>query len=365
VQHSAHLAGAQKSLSRLLLAPEIQDFSPVLLTAEEGWLTSYCSRHSVPWLRMDFPSPRSIKARLLGSCSRFAQKAAAALKPLLSTRELIVHANDHPDSLVGLSLAQALGAKTILTLRTPNMSRRDFIKHGGLRQNHLISVGEELEQSALAWVNHGEVTLIHNGVTSEEILPPAPAPLANPDCLIVLGSMSPRKGWQELVTALLLIESQLKSVKLPEVHFLGDLLGQNPNLSLGLNRLKYFRTRFLGVQENYRECLRRYPLAIHPSRSESFGMAALECVAAGVPLVAAATGRIPQFIPNKSFLFAPENACMLAERLFPLLNQPDLAYCAAKFNISLAQSLVQERFSTTSTAKKLKQVYNSLPTNFI
>ena len=361
VQNSAHLAGAQKSLSRLLIAEKLRAFHPVLLTAQEGWLTRFCTENGVPWVCIDFPSPRSFLARWVGSVTRFAKRAAVALREhLLSGHGLIVHANDHPDSLIGLQVARELRASSVLTLRTPGMSQRDFIKHGCMRQQRIIVVGHELAQRVQSWIPSVETTLIYNGVTEEEIQPPAPAPVAQPGCVLVLGSLSTRKGWQDLVEALCLLELRQPEGPLPEFHFLGDLLGKNPLDVLKLHRLRRFRVSFLGVQENYRDWLRRYALAVHPSRSESFGMAALECVASGVPLVAGATGVIPQFIADDSFLYPPQDAAALAEKLRPLISLNDLSQITAAFDVVAAQERIREHFSTAGTVRLLTQVYASL-----
>ncbi len=175
----------------------------------------------------------------------------------------------------------------------------------------------------------------------------------------MLGSIIPRKGWQDLVEALCLLEQRLPDGPLPEIHFLGDLLGKEPDTVLETARLQRFRVSFLGVDKNYRERLRQYPLAIHPSRSESFGMAALEGVAAGVPLVAAESGLIPDFIPNEAFRFPPEDAEALADRLAPLLEWTG-SQLTATFDFPQAHSIIRDRFSTPGTVKKLKTLYTRL-----
>lgn len=359
VQNSVHLAGAQKSLSRLLTAPGMRALDPVLLTGEEGWLTRLCEDRGVAWRRLPFPASRSLAGRCWGNAA-FARRAGRVLRPVLQTgRPLIVHTNDHPDSLLGLALAQALQAVPVLTLRTPGMSRRDFDKYRCGAHAHLIAVGSDLFDKVRPWVGGKPLSLVHNGVTAEEILPLRSRPAEVLERVLVLGSIIPRKGWQDLVEALLLLEERLPAGPLPELHFLGDLLGKDPVEVLGTGRLRRFRVRFLGVAENYRERLLEYAFAVHPSRSESFGMAALECVAAGVPLLAAATGLIPDFVRKDGFLFPPAEVGILADRLEHCLGLTAEALAQA-FDPGAAQAVVRERFSTDGTVRKLQAIYQGL-----
>ncbi|MEN3943449.1 glycosyltransferase family 4 protein [Prosthecobacter sp. SYSU 5D2] len=361
VQNSVHLAGAQKSLSRLLSAPGMQEHDPVLLTGKEGWLTQHCTAHNVRWVRLPFPASRSLAGRLWENWA-FARRAAKALCPLLTPgRPVIVHTNDHPDSLLGLALARELKAIPVLTLRTPGMSQRDFEKYRCGDHKHIIAVGDDLFQKVHPWVSgQRPLTLVHNGVTAEEVLPPREGASVQPlERILVLGSIIPRKGWQDLVETLLLLESRLPQGPVPEIHFLGDLLGQEAAAVLEAGRLKRFRVSFLGVVENYRERLREYALAVHPSRSESFGMAALECVAAGVPLLAASSGVIPEFIPREAFLFPPQQPAVLADKLEALLKM-DGAQISAAFAFEEAQAVIRDRFATPGTVRKLHNIYTGL-----
>lgn len=359
VQNSVHLAGAQKSLSRLLAAPGIRKFRPRLLTGEEGWLTSFCTENGIPWHRVDFPSSRSMAGRLWGN-RRFAAQAATLLSRNLDpARKCIVHANDHPDSLLGLALAEKLGANPILTLRTPGMSGTDFTKYRCGEHRHVIAVGTDLFERARGWAEGVPVSLVFNGVTPQEIIAPLFHSQPTLDRIVVLGSMSPRKGWRDLVDALVMLEERLPEQGLPEIHFLGDCLGKNPEAELRTERLRRFSIRFLGVTSAYRARLRQYPLAIHPSRDESFGMAALECIAAGVPLLGASTGMIPEFIPEPDFRFAPRDLTALAEKLERLLPMAP-ARIAEDFGIERAVERIVSDFSTGSTVAKLAAIYESV-----
>ena len=360
VQHSSHLAGAQKSLSRLLTQPQIITFSPVLLTGSEGWLTRFCSDHDVPWVQLDFPTPRSFKDLWLGGTARFAVKAAKALKTkLYADHSLIVHANDHPDSLIGLHLAKVLQSRSFLTLRTPGMSRRDFYKHRCFEHDCVIAVGDDLAQRAQQWHVNGKIHSVYNGVTENEIIKPNPLPDKTLDKILVIGSLSSRKGWQDLVDALILLEARFPEGQLPEVDFLGDLLDKNPLHVLNLYRLKRFRCRFLGVAEDYLKHLQNYHLVVHPSRSESFGMAALECVSAGVPLVAADSGMISQFIPNKSFIYSPGDFSSLAKILASFIWKSGRVEISDIFDFEKAHAKIRKLFLTKSTVSRLSDFYQN------
>lgn len=360
VQNSVHLAGAQKSLSRLLTAPGMQEHHPMLLTGQTGWLTEHCEAHRVPWIQLPFPASRSLGGRLWQNRA-FAKQAARQIRSRLQPgRPVIIHTNDHPDSLLGQAVARELGALSVITLRTPGMSQRDFEKYECARHLHLIAVGDQLFNKVRPWLaGERPLTLVHNGVTEEEILSPQILSENAPEQLLILGSIIPRKGWQDLVEALRLLETRLPEGPVPAIHLLGDLLGQDPAAVLDSQRLTRFQLTFLGTDPNYRTRLRQYALAIHPSRSESFGMAALECVAAGIPLLAASTGLIPEFIPSDAFLCQPQAPEELADKLEALLSQT-IPEINTAFDFTEAHQRIQERFSTPGTVRKLKKIYQEL-----
>jgi glycosyltransferase involved in cell wall biosynthesis len=66
-------------------------------------------------------------------------------------------------------------------------------------------------------------------------------------------------------------------------------------------------------------------LFVNPSRAESFGVAALEAAASGLPVVASRVGGLPEIVADgeTGLLVPPENAEALAEALAHLIRSPE------------------------------------------
>ena len=352
LQNSANLAGAQKCLFRLLVAPELQGhFELEMLIGQRGWLTEACDAVGASYQVLPFPSARSLRGKLWGNALFVSQ--AKRLVPDAA----IIHANDHPDSLLGLALGRSLGVPSVLTMRTPGMSQRDFEKYDCGNHDALISVGAPIFDKVRQWHRGAPHRLVHDGICREELMEP-PQPERRLERVAVIGSLSPRKGWRDLVDALAKLESHGRTV-FPRFVFIGDTLGQDPREALETGRLVHCRTEFSGSVSDFAERVRGFPLAIHPSRSESFGMAALETVAAGVPLLAAETGLIPKFVPNQEFLFPPENVEALAAGLASMLDT-DPEKILQDFNWSGAHDIISKEFTLDRTTNRMMEIYDLL-----
>lgn len=351
VQNRTHRAGAQTCLMRLLRHPRLREWNPVLVCSPGGWLPAECARYGVPVIEQKFPRSRSLLGRLFGN-ARFAREVARKLTAR-GLQPSIVHANDHQEGLLGLKLAAQFRARTAMFLRSPKMTEYDYRKYRCGEYEFISAVGDEFCARAQGWERHRQIELIHDGIYADEF-GPAKAKAALPlQRVLVVGSPLDWKGWADMTSALALLEE--KGIAVPrEFDFTGVMPGPSNN-DLKLERLTKTRCNFLGRVEAFRELVLGYDLVVNPSRAETFGMAAIEVLAAGVPLLSSRSGVIEQVLAP-GLLFAPHDPASLAAALETVLarwNETD-------FGVAQAQSAIREKFLVDRAVQKLDPAYLDL-----
>ena len=130
------------------------------------------------------------------------------------------------------------------------------------------------------------------------------------------GRLVPIKGLECLIRALPLIRAAVPDVEL-------EIAGSGPEEGtlrsevkrLGLNDC----VRYLGWQTDIP--FQRWNVFVMPSLEEAFGIAALEAMAAGLPVVASAVGGLPELVEDgkSGWLVPPADPNALAIRLVSLL----------------------------------------------
>lgn len=349
VQRKAHRAGAQSCLERLLRFNAASG-GAALLCGEKGWLTDACERSGVPVLIEPFPNSRSLAALLYGNAA-FAKRAANRVRQA-GFAPRIIHANDHNEGLLALLLAKRLDARSAIFLRSSAMTRRDYFKYGCGRFDLVIAVGDDLQRAASSWHPGKEPLLIHDGLFESEFLAPKPR-AQEPRRVLVIGNAGEAKGWGDLAEAVSLLES--REIAVPSLDFTGNPAGKSY-----LPLLEGLRTpcRYLERAEDFRALATQYDLVINPSRNESFGMAAIEVLAAGVPLLSSRTGVIDQVQRKPEMLFAPRDPLSLANAFENVLRR----WSEIDFGTKDAQDVIRERFLIVRTAENLNSAYSGLRT---
>lgn len=103
--------------------------------------------------------------------------------------------------------------------------------------------------------------------------------------------------------------------------------------------------------------LRRAELLVHPARWEGFGLALLEAMLAGLPVVASSVSSIPEIVADGTtgLLVPPDDAARLAEAICRLLDDPVTARSYGAAGLERARS----SFSVAAMADRTLAVYRS------
>jgi glycosyltransferase involved in cell wall biosynthesis len=171
----------------------------------------------------------------------------------------------------------------------------------------------------------GMVSCVFNGITAEEFDPVVTADDATD--IVYVGEFRHIKGADLLIDAVARLREDGKPVTLTlagDGEELDTLKAQVQRLSLG------DAVRFIGhVKARYGFSKGR--LLVVPSRGDSMPYVVIEAAAAGIPMLAANVGGIPEiFDSHTGALFAPSNVAAMAEAIKKSLDDPAAALDRAK-----------------------------------
>lgn len=307
LQRRTGRAGAQSALWRLVEALVDAGRSVVVVVHEEGWLVGALRSIGADVLVEPFPKPRSLGARLWAT-RMWAGRVATRLK-LRGIEATGVIGNDHQESLPARALARRLGVPSAVILRSSGMSERDFAKYRCADHAVCFALGADLAARAARFPGGEGVRPLVDGLAAGDFVDHRPLPTTLPDCALVVGTPHPDKGWGDFAAALAMLppESPLHAMRF---DFTGEP-SEDEARALGLATIPPALFRFLPRTPRFADLLAGYDLVIHPSRRETFGLAALEAIAAGVPVISTRVGALPTVLPDAA-LFAPADPSDMA-----------------------------------------------------
>lgn len=343
VQNRPIRAGAQTSLARLVESDPIQSLNPMVLLGSNGWLSDQLNREGISVGVFPFKTARALSTRIFG-LSAWAEKAASILGETRARIRVVV-ANDHQECPLAIALAKQLGGLPVLSiLRTPGMTKRDFQKYDCDASQSLMAVGSELRERTNEWTPK-PVVLFEEGFEESEFQPWKPLPPACPKRLLLIGSEAPRKGFTDFIEALQAFEHQRPDFP----GWICDLTGSRTDaIDALLAKPMRSQFHFLGRIEGFPARVREYEFAIHPSRSETFGLAPIESILAGTPTLLSSTGVAAELSLPSSWTFPPGNIAALTERMeFIWESWPPI-------DLAAIQAEIRARFHINHTASAVR-----------
>jgi L-malate glycosyltransferase len=168
----------------------------------------------------------------------------------------------------------------------------------------------------------------HNRFSPKELHPKDSAQLrlryAHPDekLLLHISNFRPIKRIEDVIRIFAQVSEKVGSRLL--------MVGDGPDRSSAFELASELgisgRVAFLGSFPRIEDLLAVCDLFLLPSTQESFGLAALEAMASGVPVVASNIGGIPEVVQDglNGFLFKPHDVNGMAEAAIKLLSNPEL-----------------------------------------
>jgi glycosyltransferase involved in cell wall biosynthesis len=166
--------------------------------------------------------------------------------------------------------------------------------------------------------------------------------------------LRPEKGHKYLLEAISEIKDQYTNVVL---LLMGDGVLRSDLDALTRQLNIEDKVRFLGYRKDIPALLSAADIYVHTSVVEGFGIAIIEAMAIGLPVVATNVGGIPEIITNgeNGILVPPENPQALAKAIVDLIEHPE----KRKILAEKGKQHVKANFTYQIMVKEYMQVYNN------
>jgi glycosyltransferase involved in cell wall biosynthesis len=175
---------------------------------------------------------------------------------------------------------------------------------------------------------------------------------------IIIGAacrLVPLKGLVDLIRAVAILNMDFRHLRL-------EIAGTGPereDLETEASRLGLKdQVRFLGWQRDLSPIFQKWDVFAMPSLEEGFGMAALEAMAEGLPVVATCVGGLPEVIEDcrTGYLVPPSDIAALAGRLRLLILDPE----RRKTMGAAGRERARNHFSVHRMVAEIQAIYDSL-----
>ena len=273
-----------------------------------------------------------------------------------------LHSRRGADWLGGLA-ALRLGIPVVLSRRVDSREPRIFAVAKYSLIDRIIAISRAIEKVLIdAGINRDKVVCVPSAVPPMDRYPcdriwlqqqfdvSVTAPVIG-----VIAQLIPRKGHNVLLDALPMVLSQI-----PDLRVL--LFGRGVTADALHKQIEQLGlvdvVSFPGFRDDLSRILPCLDLVVHPALKEGLGIAVLQALQAGLPVVASDAGGIPEAVIDGQTgrLVPPGDAAALAQAVSDLLLHPDRAAALGE----RAAAYVAEHFSVEKMVTGNLAVYQSL-----
>jgi glycosyltransferase involved in cell wall biosynthesis len=263
---------------------------------------------------------------------------------------------DQGDGLGPLPAARLSGLPALATLHLviPNRRRtREAVSKRMLAlPRRVICVSDAVARYARSATDR--ITVVRPGISEPRLAANPRAELGlEPDTFVVggIGRLHDQKGWDVLCAAAARIIEGVPSARVVVV-------GDGPERERLAATPPCSAVRFVGHRGDASSLLGAFDVLVVPSRYEAFGLVAVEAMYAGVPVIAADVGGLPEAVGDGGVLVPVERADLLAEAVIELARDQGRRADLAKRGVARARAV----FTAQRMADETLAVYEGLLT---
>jgi glycosyltransferase involved in cell wall biosynthesis len=399
VGHLASLSGADQALLRLTRAMDRGRFESLVVLPSDGPLRSALTDSGVPsrllpiqwWIPSTLWRPEDFIWQLRGLDTRWQALAELAARENVD----LIHSNTLV-TIEGALAATALGLPHVWHSRGPFWEKFPPAYAGDWEffysmidevGDHVACVSSVVLEQTKQYVSKTSCTLISDGVDLSDVSDrETDLDLDGPaEFIACVGGIQQRKGQLDLIDALAIVKREHPQV----VLLLCGTFGDEPYANEIRTRIEDTglgsSVKFLGFRSDVAGIVRRCRLVVHPAKSEGFGLAILEAMALGIPVVATRSGGPEEIIEDgvSGMLVNPSAPLELAHSICTLLANREMAReigasararatlftssgCAGKFQDLLTQVITAsparppDRAKATAVAARVLERFRQL-----
>jgi len=269
----------------------------------------------------------------------------------------------HVDSLLNLPplvAAKLCGVRTLLHVQEVAYGtvRGALATVAGTLADRVVAVSQAATEPLRRRVNENKLAVVPNGIR----LPPSAFPYQPDGWVTFVGRLSEDKDPVSFLRAAERVHAQEPSRKFRIIGL--SVPGRERYEARLLRVLRQSRIpeanlSLLRDLEDVEALLREASVVVNSSViAESFGLAALEAMALGVPVVAPRFGAFPEFVRHEEtgLLYAAGDVAEMAESILRLLRDPPFAEQIGR----AARDLVRSRFTAKQMATAMAEQYRLL-----
>ncbi|MCR4431780.1 MAG: glycosyltransferase family 4 protein [Tepidanaerobacteraceae bacterium] len=283
---------------------------------------------------------------------------------ILSEKIDVVHTHA---SFAGRIAGRLSGRRVVLTRHGLGAGKKDFFHRMAAKivsivfTDCIIAISRAVKISLIEnGVPADMIKIVYNGIDVEKFGGVEPRlkkefGIADGPIIGTVARLVPEKGYEYAIKAMMRV---LKSFPKARMVIVGDgpLRDKLKNLADEMGIMS--NVDFLGYHENVESLVADFDVFVLPSVSEGMGLALLEAMALGKPVVATEAGGIPEVVKNgvNGLLVPPKDEKFLAEAIINILSSKQAAFSLGQ----AARATVFEKFSARTMAEKTMEIYDTI-----